>query len=511
MTQLFAEALVLSAAAAAAGLTVAGLVLEGIQDFHDRASGGTLPFWLDVGLSVELVAYASGLALLAGVIVGVLPALKATGSRIHAGLQQLGSRGSGMRLGRTWTTLIVVQVAVAVAGMPFATFVSGESISRGFARPDYPVEAFLRSWLSIEREEGAQHWGRGTISPYLGGTEDYREAVRSRFQGGAAELLRRLETEPAVAGVTFASAFPGSEGAGRVEVEGREAWRWVRVNRVDPGLFSLFEVPVVAGRGFTDADAGPGGNAVVVDRVFVETVLGGGDVLGRRLRHLARTESGELDEGPWLEIVGVVPTFTVEPDFDPPNPILYQPLRLEDAGARVAVAVRTRDGIRPAGFAGRLREIAGAVDPALQLQELRTASDAERERSHALLFLGLGITGITVSVLLLSAAGIYAMMSFTVARRRREIGIRSALGAGPRRLLGGIFARAGAQLGGGVLAGLVLAALLDRAMGGGPLVGRGMALLPGVAVLMLAIGLLATLGPARRGLAVEPTEALKEE
>lgn len=89
-----------------------------------------------------------------------------------------------------------------------------------------------------------------------------------------------------------------------------------------------------------------------------------------------------------------------------------------------------------------------------------------------MLAMALLIVAVTGSVLLLSAAGIYAMMSFTVARRRREIGIRSALGADPRHILSGIFARAASQLGAGVLGGLVLAAAAGRAVGGGPLSGK---------------------------------------
>jgi ABC-type antimicrobial peptide transport system permease subunit len=114
-----------------------------------------------------------------------------------------------------------------------------------------------------------------------------------------------------------------------------------------------------------------------------------------------------------------------------------------------------------------------------------------------------------LSVLLLSAAGMYAMMSFTVARRRREIGIRSALGADPRRILAGIFARAARQLGAGILGGLILAAAFAWVTG--DMDRRGFLLLPGVSALMLTVGVLAALGPARRGLAVQPTEALREE
>lgn len=123
----------------------------------------------------------------------------------------------------------------------------------------------------------------------------------------------------------------------------------------------------------------------------------------------------------------------------------------------------------------------------------------------------IGLLAVTASVLLLSAAGISAMMSFTVARRRREIGIRAALGADPRRLLGGIFARAAGQLGTGAVLGVAIAVVLDRALGGGPLSDRGVLLVPVIAALIVTVGLLATWGPAREGLSVQPTEALREE
>ncbi len=123
----------------------------------------------------------------------------------------------------------------------------------------------------------------------------------------------------------------------------------------------------------------------------------------------------------------------------------------------------------------------------------------------------LGIALVTFSVLLLSAAGIYALMSFAVTRRRREIGIRAALGAHPRRLLATIFSRALAQLAIGVGVGLAVATLLDVLTEGELMGGQRAVFLPAVSAFMIAVGLVAALGPASRGLRIQPTEVLKEE
>lgn len=116
-----------------------------------------------------------------------------------------------------------------------------------------------------------------------------------------------------------------------------------------------------------------------------------------------------------------------------------------------------------------------------------------------------------MSVLLLSAAGIYAMMSFTVTRRRQEIAIRSALGAPPGQMLGSIFGRAARQIASGVAVGIAVAMLTERLTRGAVLDGRGSILLPAFALVMAVVALLATVGPARRGLKIEPTEALRAE
>jgi ABC-type antimicrobial peptide transport system permease subunit len=160
-------------------------------------------------------------------------------------------------------------------------------------------------------------------------------------------------------------------------------------------------------------------------------------------------------------------------------------------------------------FAGRLREIATALDPTLRLHEIRPLDEVLRKEQRATRLGALGLALVTLSVLLLSAAGIYALMSFTVAQRRREIGIRSALGAEPRQLLVSIFARALRQLAIGVVIGAVAAPVMltvDDPMDGA----KAVALLA-VSALMIGVGLLAAVGPARRGLRIQPTEALRAD
>ena len=122
-----------------------------------------------------------------------------------------------------------------------------------------------------------------------------------------------------------------------------------------------------------------------------------------------------------------------------------------------------------------------------------------------------GFDLVILSVLLLSTAGIFSLMSFDVTQRRREIGIRSALGANQRRVLAGVMARSVKQLGiGGMVSLSVLAAVPPMELDFGVGVERDMRLIIGVAVLMVTVGLLAAAGPVRRGLRIQPSEALRE-
>ena len=157
-----------------------------------------------------------------------------------------------------------------------------------------------------------------------------------------------------------------------------------------------------------------------------------------------------------------------------------------------------------------MREISTSLDPSVRLN-VWPFVEMERQQQRALRLLLLALSLIAVAVLLLSAAGIYALMSFTVSRSRKEIGIRAAMGADSGQLLRAIFARSAAQLGTGVVVGAVLALLIDVLSGGDTLGAAGRMFVPAMALVMIAVGLLAAIGPARRGLKIPPTEALRAE
>ncbi|CAN5345247.1 ABC transporter permease [soil metagenome] len=511
VAQLFAEALVLSAVAAALGLLATGFVLQQVNAFLSRMGGEEVPFWWDFRLSSATLLYAAGLAVLAAVIMGVVPALKMTGRQLQANLRRLGG-GTGMQMGRTWTVLIVAQVAVAVAILPLAVATGWNEFFRsGITGPGVAAEQLLSARIGMDRE-----------TPPSAEADAYRQEFASRFADRQAELVSRLEREPGVAAVTFASHVPGdwawsSGAAGTIEVEdprraAEPARHHVSFVQADPGLFAVYDVPILMGRSFHSADLAGTATAVIGNRSFVQQVLGGGDALGRRFRY-TRTEDGlepgGVEMGGWYEIVGVVSDFPAKSTISGRGMVtLYHPVapgRLDP----VSLVVRLQ-GIAPESFAGRLREITMALDPTLRLSGVRGVAKLYRQRLRTERLMTWAIAMVTLSVLLLSAAGVHALMSFTVAQRRKEIGIRVALGAQPRRILGSILSRALRQLALGAAVGCLLAGALMFGEWGFA-AERAAVLMLAIAAIVLSVGLLAALGPARRGLSIQPTEALRAE
>jgi putative ABC transport system permease protein len=497
VTQLFAEAFVLSVLAALLGL---GLVAIGLRWF-DRvvafiSETGRAPFWIDPGLSVGTVLYALALAVLGAVIVGVLPALRATGAQLRAVMLGLGG-GAKAQLGRTWTFFIVAQVAIAVAALPPALLWLTDLIEQATRKPGFAAHEILGARFLIEGE-GDASWNAART-----GAE---RAARARAT--QTELVARLASEPGVVGVTIATGMPGGERINYVQVDGAETSVQVRAGQVDANYFDLFGVRLAAGRTFGPGDAALAADdrPVVVNRSFVTEILGGGAAVGRRIRYQVDRDSTK----PWLDIVGVIEDFP--PGYKNPQETAARVYHLAAPGELLSgvLMIRLR-GRTPHAFIPTLRRVVLSVDPALQLIRVRPLDMMYADRGRMMALIALVITMLAGSVLLLSAAGIHALMSFTINQRRREIGVRVALGADARRILTGVLSRAAWQLGLGVGVGLVVSLALERWSEGEMMGGTPLVYVPGIAAFMTVVGLLAAWGPARRGLRVQPTEALRAE
>jgi hypothetical protein len=477
---------------------MAAVALDMLDQFVTDSGSSRPPFWIDPGLSVGTVLYALGLAVLSAVIIGAVPALRATGAQLRAAMGSLGS-GAKARLGATWTVLIVGQVAIAVAVLPAAIRQGGQMVRASLQEPGFATGEYLATQFAVARDADASTDARADSA-----AADSARAIMTT-------LLARLETEPGVVGATFTSGEPWSGGQAAEEAEGVDRPPvLVRVLNVDTSYFGLFEVPVIAGRTFTAADAAldPRERPVVVNRSFVTDVLGGRDPIGRRVRNRSYDDT----ESPWHVVVGVVEDFpaSVQEPGQTSRARMFRPAPPGEFGEGDLLTVRLR-AQTPEAFAPTLRRLAASVDAMLQLSSLQSLDATYREYAQVGARVALVIALITGSVLLLSAAGIHALMSFTVNQRRREIGIRAALGAPARRILAGVLTRATRQLALGVGIGLAAAVGLDLASGGVLLQGTGLLLVPATAAFMLVVGLLAAAGPARRGLRVEPTEALRTE
>jgi hypothetical protein len=378
--------------------------------------------------------------------------------------------------------------------------------------PGFAAREFLTAQLVADRVSEAP-------------TDAGERAFRRQLATAHGELDRRLRGESRVGEVTFSMAGVGEERAMVLEVAGREppldpadynivegskAGHLVRYNRIALNFLDTFGVPILVGRNFSASDLGT--DSVIINRTLADRIFDGANPVGRRVKYVGRSGEAGEDAEPlerWYEVIGVVPDFP-DNEFEP-DLCLYHPLSYGDEQqAKIAVRVRAGD---PAQFSNALRGIAADVNPNLQLRDITTVASLVRQEQNLFRMIGVTVGLAMLSVIVLSAAGIYALMSFTVARRRREIGIRSALGADRSRLLLGIFSRALGQLGIGALVGLAGAVGVAQLLEGGNEFAQNYraVLLPLVAAVMIIVGVLAAIGPARQGLRIQPIEALREE
>jgi putative ABC transport system permease protein len=492
--QLFAEALVLALVSAALGLLVVTTSMKWGMDLFWAVQGGVdlRPFWWNDTVSATTVLYVMALAVAAAVIAGVIPALKITGRGMAARLRQATAGGAGMRFGGVWTAIIVSQVAITVAFLPVAFGEAVEVIGLQRNAPNYALDELLSARLFMDADGSS-------------GRSEADAPPPARLAELQEELGRRIAAEPGVIGVAFANGLPSSGGAPitiQTEGSGRadEAVHRARVTKVDADFFPTLGTPLLLGRGFERTDLSAGRNAVIVNESFVRRVFAGANPIGQRLRSIEGNEAPAIT----YEVVGVVPDLggAVDAGADPAR--LY---RLSAPGTIQGARLAVRFVGAPTEFAPRLRQITAELSPSLRLYEVESlAQIGEAEKRSYFVFLGI-LALVGGVALLLSTVGVHSLMSFAVSQRTREIGIRAALGAQPRRIVTAIFSRAVLQLTAGVGVGATLVLLTaDETPFGQVLLVLGM-----VAALMMAVGLAACVVPVRRALRIQPTEALRGE
>jgi hypothetical protein len=450
------------------------------------SSGNAKPFWWDNSIAPVTFVYAGGLTILVAAICGVVPAWKSTRRDANAVLQENSSRGTNARFGLASTGIIVLQVALCVALLPAALSQAWDALraraaGEGFASAEYLAVSL---WIDPADESAS-----------------VSAAHRAAIYG---DLATRLAQEPDVAGVTFAAQFPGMSHPGaRFELDdprsnGAAAGEmpYANMTSVAPNFFAALNVRPVLGRLFQTADLGAKHSVAIVNQAFARDVLRGRNPIGARVRTFRPNAS---EQEPWTEIVGVVPDLGMNPVHPDNAAGLY---RVAAPGEVNMLAVHLSSD--PAQFEARLRSMAFSVNPGLELRSPLPLNVISRLDQFGFRLFSFSLFAVGVMGVVLATCGIYAMMSFTVARRTREIAIRAALGANQPRIVTEIFSRAALQVGGGALTGVAIVLLAF------PQSSREVWLPLGLGLFMLVIGIFACVAPARRALRISPSDALKE-
>lgn len=492
VSQIFVETLLLAVTAAGVGVVLFDWALDHVN-VAGLAGESALPYWLSLDLTLETALTALVLAAVSATVTGIMPAIAITRRSISQNIRG----GSRVRFGRVTGALMVADIAVSVAavGMAFAVSRHATDLQNANRATGIPASEYLAVELRLPEGAGAPGSSRTTL------------AAAQR------ELVAAIEREPGVRRVAVGEVLPRMEHPSRpYEVDGVDRApdaprRWTRVAQVDVDFLDALGTPILRGRDFLRSDVEEGGRVAIVNTAFVERVLEGGDPIGRRVRFPSPSTAGLTD---WYEIVGVVGPLGVNVVNADRGEAVYLPAA---PGAINPMQLAVHTVMPPIRLAGRVRELAMAVDPDLVIGKTALLSDVRQGDWYLVMGLAAGLVVLVGVCIALATSGLYAMLSLAVTERTREIGIRAALGASRGALLITILKRSLVQIGLGATIGLPIAArgvfeLTDTPGGGGPVL-QPMAVALGLAAGIVAlVGLTSCLIPTRRILAVQANEAM---
>lgn len=483
LAQLITETMVLAGAGGALGLLLGWMLTRAIP----AVAPADFPRVNDIRIDGVVLAFAAGASIVAGLLSGVLPGLRASAGDFTTILRAGVSPGT--RNKRIGASLLLVEAALCVmllvgAGLLIRSFIRLASVEPGF---DPANVLTARLYLSPgERPAAAE------------------QALVER-------LLERLRAHPGVvaAGASNMAPFQRSTAIGGFTIpgagpDGQPLMARALFYTVTAGYAEALKLRLRDGRFFEPRDASAGPIPILINDEFVRTYLGDGrPIIGRQF------PTG--DDTPPRQIVGVVGNVLKDGLDTAPQPEMYLPLKESRSASEVNVLIRTTGD--PLDIVPALRAAAHEVDPAAALDDVvpleRRMSASMGQSRFAAAVLG----GFALAALALAATGLYGVLSYQVLQRRREMGVRAALGASRGRLVALVVREGLAVTVAGLLVGMGAAFLLTKLMSGllfgvRPLDPPSFLIAP---VVLVTVALLASLIPARRAARIDPAEALRSE
>ncbi len=485
--QLITESLILGGAGGVAGLLLGywaiALLLTILPDGIPRAAQ------IELDARVALITIAA--AFVSALLFGAIPALQASRADAALALREADrATAGGRRRAKTRALLVLGEIALTSILLVSSGLLLNSLIRLQHVDPGFRSDQVTLISLPLP------------LSRYPDGK---RQAAFYRQMRDALE--RRPEVQSAA--ILFPNPLQGRNAQGTFTIEGRPAMPradrpFTALASVSREYFQTLGIPLIKGRAFTDRDRDPAPAVAIVNTTFARKYFASQDPIGHRVRFAE--ESAE----DWITIVGIAGDSRNIGLKDPPTPVLYLPYDTFPL-AFMSIAVRSTAG--SGVIASTARREAKNIDPDIGIDRIVPLSDVVHESVAEPRFRTLLLAAFAVIALVLAAVGIFGLMSFTVAQRTREIGIRIALGARPDQVVGSVVREGLILAAGGLALGIagsfVTARLLETFLydvhGTDPLTYAA------VAVLLIAVALVAAYIPSRRAARVDPITALRAE
>ena len=481
--QLLVESLMLSLIGGAAGLLIAWWIITLLSKVEHH----TVPRMQFLSLNYEVLAFNLGISLLTGVLFGMVPAFRFSNVKLHDTLKDNTTTSTDRQGKRMRSALVVSEVALSVALLVGAGLLVKSLFLLFNANLGFDPQNVLTMELRPSRNR-------------------YRD--NAPFQAVLHEIFQRTKGQPGVQAVAMSNNLPGVEDGWQNDIfpEGHEPLKPGEQINVDwsivtPDYFRTMNVPLLRGRSFTEEEVEKSRRVVLVDENLARRFWPNENAIGKRIRY-----NGDN----WHEIIGVVKEVRAFGSQNEPRIKIYSPMG--PVGQRNRM-LSVRSVVDPKTLAAAITREIHAVDKDMAVTEVETLPDVLARESSPRRFNTWLFAVLAALALVLALTGVYGVISYSVARRTHEVGIRMALGAGHHQVLR-LFVSQGMKLIGiglftGLLGSLILARLMSSLLFGVSTTDKTTFVV--VSVGLLIVGLLACYIPARRATKVDPLVALRYE